>query len=395
MTGKRKVALVHRYFWPQNYPYASMLKDIVESLVVSGVEVSVYTSLSEAKGEKTRRGSWGEKLSVNVNSIGLSSERGASVLKKAINAIWFGLWGTYKLLSNKHDIVMVATTPPVVIAFLVSVLGKIKGFRVVYHCQDIHPESLYVNNSLRSKLVYKLLIWMDSWTVRHAWQVVVLSSDMKKTIVDRGLNGVNVKVVNNFIFEDFSNCESLKGSEKTRFLFAGSLGRFQNLEILMQGIAKFSDRDDLEFLFLGDGPMKAKIQDYCDSIGFKNVNFISQVPIQKALGYMCQSDIGFVSLSAGIIKVAYPSKSIMYMSTGLPILAILDTCSELSGELEKNNLGISVEPNIIDIERGIEEALAKLKSKEFNRDEIRTYANETFSKEVILKKLTHIILSEL
>ncbi|KXJ53598.1 MAG: glycosyltransferase involved in cell wall biosynthesis [Cycloclasticus pugetii] len=398
MIGRKRVAIVHRYFWPQNYPYASMLKEIAESLVAGGAHVSIYTTFSEANGEDAIRSSWIEKSTVNIHSTNLPSERGASILKKTINAIWFAFWVSCKLLFNKHEVVVVATTPPVVIAFLVSVLSKVKGFRVVYHCQDIHPESLYINNSLSSIFLYKLLLYMDFFTIRNAWQVIVLSADMKRTLVDRGYSGTNIRVVNNFIFQSYKESASPAGIEKSknkvRFIFAGSLGRFQNLDVLIKGIEKFSSRNDLEFLFLGDGPMKAKIQLYSQSQGLKNVTFIPHVSTVEALKYMSQSDVGLVSVSAGITKVAYPSKSIMYMSVGLPLLAVLDTDSELSKLLESNGLGVSVEPNVADVEKGINQLVAKLKGKEFNRTKIKAFTKDSFGKSVILEKLNKVILSD-
>jgi colanic acid biosynthesis glycosyl transferase WcaI len=394
MTRDKSIAIVHRYFWPQNYPYAIMLKDIVESIVSTDTDVTVYSSFSGINDENTMRARWQKKYAVNIQTTHLPSEREASILKKGFNAIRFAFWVVFKLLLNRHDVVMVATTPPVIIAFLVSLISKFKRFKVVYHCQDIHPESLYINESLKSKIIYKILLLLDAFTVRNAWKVIVLSQDMKETFIKRGLSDKNIHVINNFIFKTikYQGFGQKTESKTIRFLFAGSLGRFQNLETLIKGIAHFRERDDVEFIFLGEGPLKHKIESYSRAENLTNVTFKSQVPVEDALEQMYRSDVGIVSISPGVSTVAFPSKSIMYMSTGLPILAIIDKNSDLSNILKSNQFGVAVEPNIPEITKGINLILKQLKVKQFCRSSIKSYAEENYSRAVILKKLSNLVV---
>lgn len=396
MNTEKKITIIHRYFWPQNYPYATMLKDIVEALVSSGAKVSVCTSFSGDENERINREAWARKHSVDIAVTNLNGERRASVLRKALNAVWFAFWVVFQLVSKRHRVVMVATTPPVIIAFVVSLISKLKKFKVVYHCQDIHPESLRVNGSLKSKWLYKVLFWMDSYVVRNAWKVIVLSKDMEKTLVRRGLSGNNISVINNFIFQALVESPLTKRKEsergKVKFIFAGSLGRFQNLDNLISGIASFRDRKDVEFLFLGDGPLKSRIESFSQVEKLSNVFFCSQVPVEAALEQMYGSDVGIVSISEGISKVAFPSKAIMYMSTGLPVLAIMDLDSELPAILQSNNFGVSVAPNVLEIKKGIDLILEQVKAGAFSRSSIAEYAEEMYSKAFILGKFTNLLM---
>jgi glycosyltransferase involved in cell wall biosynthesis len=396
-----RVAIVHRYFWPQNYPYANMLKDIVEAVATARVDASVYTSsLGEDKETKLRT-EWQKHNNIKIFSTRLTSERQVTVVRKAFNAIWFGFWLIAKLLLSKHDIVMVATTPPVIIAFLVTLLSKVKGFRVIYHCQDIHPEALVVNGSIKFSIITKLLAKLDKVTVENAWRVIVLSKDMKRTLTNRGIDGQNIRVINNFVFHTLGTGDGLKNEtqirqdqSKVRFIFAGSLGRFQNLECLLQGIAKHKNNPDVSFLFLGDGPLKNKIMLFVEQEKLSNVSLKSHVPIEEALETMQSFDIGIVSLSHGVSNVAYPSKSIMYMSVGLPIFAVLDTDSEISKMLVEKSFGICVEPDSTAIASGIALMVDSVKNNAFSRDKIKIYAVSEFGKSVILEKITNLIMEK-
>lgn len=394
----KKVAIVHRYFWPQNYPYASMLKDISESLIGKGADLSVYTSYSGLESENKQREVWQRETGATIHSVSLPSERSMSVVKKTWYAAKFFVWLFYKLLMSRQDIFMVATTPPVLIAFLVTVISKLKGADVIYHCQDIHPESLYVNKSLNSMFLYKVLKFLDTYTVRNASKVIVLSEDMKKTLTRRGVSGENIHVINNFIFhfleagEQKSLDDFEPQDEKVRFLFAGSLGRFQNLKLLIKAIGFFKDRKDIEFLFLGDGPLKPVIKEYCQSNDLDNVLFREQVPVDDALRYMYASDVGLVSISEGVADVAYPSKSIMYFSTGLPVLAVVDEHSELFRMVNDNGLGIAVFPREEEIHKGIERIVKDIRTQKISREQIRAFAQNKFSKTRILDRFSNVIM---
>jgi hypothetical protein len=107
---------------------------------------------------------------------------------------------------------------------------------------------------------------------------------------------------------------------------------------------------------------------------------------------MYKSDVGIVSISRGVSKVAFPSKAIMYMSTGLPVLAIMDSDTELPSILRSNNFGVSVEPSVLDIKKGISLILEQVKSGAFQHSLIAEYAADQYSKKVILGKFTGLLM---
>lgn len=394
----RNVAIVHRYFWPQNYPYATMLKDVVESFVNKGASVWVYTSSTGDSRESAVRISWAKANKVNIKAVLLGGERQSSIIKKAINAVYFGCWLLCNLSLGKHDVVIVATTPPVIVATLVRFVSILKKFKVVYHCQDIHPEGLFINQAIKSKALYTFLLWLDTSNIRNAWRVVVLSDEMKKTLMRRGINGENIRVINNFIFHEVKPCESsskdgqLGQKKKIRFVFAGSIGRFQNLELLLEAMASFRNDDRLEFVFLGDGPVKAKLIDYAKQNDLTHVFFMPHVSIDKALEFLTSADVGVVSVSPGVTKVAYPSKSMMYFSVGLPVLAVVDDFSDLSMFIAQNDLGVSVPSKIERIEEGIRLMVNKLQKNDFSAERIAKVAKINFGKDIILNKLSDVVV---
>lgn len=80
------------------------------------------------------------------------------------------------------------------------------------------------------------------------------------------------------------------------------------------------------------------------------------------------------------------------MSTGLPVLAVIDHDSELSQTLCSEQIGVSVEASEGDIEQGVRDMIKAIKNDKFSRARISEYAQEHFSKTVILTKLRNTIL---
>ena len=101
-----------------------------------------------------------------------------------------------------------------------------------------------------------------------------------------------------------------------------------------------------------------------------------------------------MSISEGVSKVAYPSKSIMYMSVGLPIFAVLDTDSELATMLNKEGVGVAVIPKPEVIASGIRLMADSLKNGFFSTEKIRNYAESEFGKDVILNRIVDLVMDE-
>ena len=74
-----RVLVLHRYFWPQAYPYAQMLKDITET-ISSKHTVSVLSSDSGNKNERKMRDEWSAQKNINIQALPLGSEKKSQYL---------------------------------------------------------------------------------------------------------------------------------------------------------------------------------------------------------------------------------------------------------------------------------------------------------------------------
>lgn len=343
-----KITIVYRYFWPDTPPYATMLRDMSEWFVSAGHEVEVITAQPAYKPKagiptQPRR----EMINgVNIRRVRLFKERGVGLIK-AINAGLFVISAFLILLfGKKRDLIWTATIPPVLQAFAMMIVSKIRGSKFLYHMQDIYPEIATVSGHISKLFPVKLFRWLDCITQRQSEAIVVLSDDMKGAIRTRGVDVKNVSVINNFTL--VLNDEAVDtlarapvDDEPVRFIFAGNVGRFQNLTALVDAFATIPGNEAI-LKIVGDGRAKVDLMAHVQESSINNVFFLDHMSVDDAFQELCKSHVGVVSLSPNIFQYAFPSKVLTYMAANLPLLAMVENESALAKMLKQRELGSNV-----------------------------------------------------
>lgn len=341
-----KLLLTHRYFWPDTAPYALMLRTIGDDLADAGHDVHVFASKPSYRdqGEHAPKRETLGRLNVRRSWVFQESRRNPAL--RAVNVLLYCAALFFHVLRLRPDVVMASTFPPVIAGWTASLVARLVGARFVYHMMDIHPEVSFCSGGrLGRGMPAKFLKWLDNNTLRRSDAIVTLSSDMVDTLIARGLGPLPVHVINNLPLDARDEAaeppvELRKRPGAYRVIFAGNLGRFQNLSLLAEGVARcFDAHPDLELFFLGDGvvlpELKKKWGDH------PRVGFGPFLPFSQARGLIAEADVGVVSLLPGVFRVAYPSKVLTYLSVGLPVLALVEQNSELAHELEAKGWGIA------------------------------------------------------
>ena len=339
-----KVLLTHRYFAPDSSPYGVILRRIALDLAAAGHEVEVFTSLP-SYGRDPAKAPRREQLgAVAVRRIWVFSEAKRNPLARLFNVLIYCAALFFHILRARADVVTACTFPPVIAAWSASLAARLSGARFVYHIQDIHPEiSTYSGGRLGRGQPAHLLTALDNQTLRRADAIVTLSEDMVDTLRARGLGPLPITLINNPALEHDGDLiapppDLVKPEGTTRVIFAGNLGRFQNLLLLAEGVAQcFAAHSELELMFLGDGvalpELKTRWGDH------PQVRFAPFLPFAQAKGIIAGADIGLVSLNANIYRVAYPSKVSTYLDLGLRILALVEPESQMARGLERRATG--------------------------------------------------------
>ena len=395
-----KILVIYRHYWPDATPYAWILKTIAERLAADGHNVTVYSAqpsyndigLKSCPRQETIGG-------VRILRRSLTPEKKTRLWTRILNSLLF-LAGSilHVLLSPRYDLVLVNTTPAILQGATARIIKILRGIPYIYHCQDLHPEAGLYGGKFKPGILYRVLEWLDRMTVQDAATVVVLSPDMEGTLRERGLSVANVAIINNLIINEVKNDDVIIPTQLEpkpglfRAIFAGNLGHFQGLETIIEAALLLADHSEIEFLFLGNGLAKPFLEEKAGDLVGKTVLFHDFVPMDIACKVLESADVGIVCLQNNVFKVAFPSKTMMLLNAGCPLLLVVEPESSLSKFVVEEKLGRTCPPGDPQIVADMICDIASAKEvwrKE--RERIRLVAENNFGQEVILQKWSHLV----
>lgn len=218
---------------------------------------------------------------------------------------------------------------------------------------------------------------------------------MKYTIVTRyGISEDKVQVIYNWGHEELkahSDEENVflkrypKKPGEFRVVYAGNLGKMQNVELILETAALMKDDRDVSFYIVGGGVNEERLKTFAKEKELSNVTFVEMQPPEEVADLYAAADVNVIPLQKGLIYAALPSKTADCLIAGKPIIICVD-----------NNSIFSYMSGCYEIENaGTEEALI-LKSKihkimKDNRERTREFWQAYFRKSVNIEKICELI----
>lgn len=369
-----------------------MLRAIARQLVLDGHEVEILTSQPSYKTHHSiARQPKSEKLEgFTIRRLTLFNE-GGHLLWRLFNMMYFPTRIVLHCLIHKRfDAIMASTAPPVVTGLAATLAAQLTRAHFIYHCMDIHPEIGRLSGEFRQPFLFRILLSLDEWSCRKASQVIVLSDDMAAALMERPhSSNIRIRVINNFSLPTFGEPSNEvgvveKSSDVCRILFAGNIGRFQGLEAFIEAMAQLGEHQDVELIFLGEGTALTSLKKKAAATGCR-ISFVPHQSISTARAWMRSSDMGIVSLTGGIYRYAFPSKTMTYLEEGLPLLVAVERDSELARFVTDNGIGVTALPNDpMGIATTIKKILENRGDLAPMRQRARKIAYENFSEQSVL-----------
>lgn len=391
--AKKRILLVHRYYWPDVPAYAQMLHIMAKRFAAEGYDVSVFSTQPDYNGiyAEGRAPALESIEGVAIRRLTLLKENKKRVVGRAFNVLWFCFRLVLHCLWHRYDLMMVASFPPTVMGYMARWICWLRGMKYVYHIQDLYPEVALASGLTKSSGLLKLSAKVDRANCQRAARVIVLSGDMKAALAKRGISTDHVRIINNFVIDKMqsapANTPQLEAS-KFHVIFAGNMGRFQGLETLMEVAELLKSNSLIQFDFVGSGALKDKLRQQALEGGLSQVHFYDHQPLQAVMQMTRSANLSVISLGPGVIYCAYPSKTMSYLESGARLLAIVEPDSELVEFIGDNDLGVTAE-------QGDAQAIARVIESEFDQwragkrydaEHARQVADTNFSQAVILEK---------
>lgn len=345
------------YYEPEKAASLYLFENINEAYVKAGHEVVLYAPMptrgvSNDVYDEYKKKKYEKKYNCKLIIHRFSMFReGKNPVIRAMRYIFCNLIHLFKgIFAGKFDVIVVASTPPTQGA-LAAILKKIKNISAVYYLQDIFPDSL-VNARLTKKysLIWKIGRIIEDFTYRNMDKIIVISEDMKKNLIEKGVSEDKISIIYNWVDEDAiipiskeQNIifDDLKLSRDLFYIvYAGNLGHAQNIEVILKTASKMLNFIDIKFLIFGSGAQEIYYKTMAQNMGLSNVIFYPLQPYTLVSQVYSLGEASIVSCKEDIGRGAMPSKTWSIMSAGTAVLANFDENTDLHNIVESNNLGI-------------------------------------------------------
>lgn len=133
-------------------------------------------------------------------------------------------------------------------------------------------------------------------------------------------------------------------------LYSGNMAAKQGIEMLADVARRLdADKVPVTFLFCGDGPARATLEEYCGGLG--NVRFLPLQPVERLNELLNTADIHLLPQRPEAADLVLPSKLTGMLASGRPVVAMAQSGSGLASEVE--GCGLAVEPTAAAMAAGI------------------------------------------
>jgi colanic acid biosynthesis glycosyl transferase WcaI len=274
-AGVKKVLIHSLVFSPDSVSTAYLYNDIALGLRNKGFEVVVLTTTphynvidTELKKQPLTKKYLGlfyisEFQDIKVYHVPLRKYK--SVFKRLLSFIYWHIGSLIIGLRLKNISFVLSTSPPLSIAVVAIIIGKLKKAKTIYNVQEIYPDLLINQGYLKSSFIINILRKIEKFIYNNSNAVTTIDEMFYAKISPRFKNVEKLKIIPNFVDTEFYKpldkdfilqSEFSSISSKIKVLYAGNIGFFQDWEPVLYAANQLTN-DNIVFWIIGEGVKQA------------------------------------------------------------------------------------------------------------------------------------------
>ncbi|MEM7210453.1 MAG: glycosyltransferase family 4 protein [Pseudomonadota bacterium] len=274
----------------------------------------------------------------------------AGTLKRMLDYISFMLSATFFGLFERRPEIIIATSPQFFTACAGFAISILRWRPWVFELRDLWPDSIIAVGAMKPGLALRLVEKLELLLYRRAKIVVSVTSAFRNNLISRGIDGEKIKVVTNGVDpskftpapRDSELAAELNLAGKMVVGYVGTHGMAHALDSVMDAAELLAGRDDIAFLFVGDGAERSRLEQRAN--GMPNVRLLGSQPRDRMPAIWSICDVALVPLrNTPTFRTVIPSKIFEAMAMGRPILMSLPK-GEATGIIDSDQTGLTIAP---------------------------------------------------
>lgn len=339
-----KILIATPILYDPTSPFNHLLKDILQGLLDAGHEVTRIVATESADDTAYTMGLDGIRY---IPILRKKSEK-ANIIQRYLTDTLTALRMARAIKKESADVLFEDVCYS---SFWCVRAARKKRMRIVSMLQDVWPDNAVQSGLISDgSLIYRYFEFWQRRVYALSDRLICISDDIKSFIAQKSVSPHKIDVIYNWGYADEpvniprEENAFLKKYEldpqKFYAVYAGNIGRMQNVELLVAAAERLREREDIHFLIIGDG---VKAEDIRAAVaGLPNVTMLPLQPSTLATAIYSAAGVNLIPLVDGGVKTALPSKTGVVLSCGRPAIFCFGDNSAFADTVAAYGAGMTV-----------------------------------------------------
>lgn len=339
------VTFINRVYPPDTAATGQLLAELAGALRVEGWRVTIVTARTSPNTARFE----------TMDGIQVHRVRGVpftrtSHVRRALGYLSLYpamLWRAWRIAPA--DVIVTMTDPPLVL--LLALALRWRGDSAIVHwAQDIYPELAEELGVLsRGGTVARILRSLSTWALKRYDRVIVLGACMRERLIARGISEELIEIVPNWAdAERIYPVAPAQNSFRKEYhldhrfvvMYSGNFGLAHPFAAILEAAQSLAtERPEIVFLLVGEGPRLWWIRDRIHELNLENVSILPPQPKSRLAESLGAADLHLACMDNRLVGLLVPSKVYGIMAAGRPCLFLGPTESEVARAILSNGCG--------------------------------------------------------
>ena len=333
-------------------PFNHLFKDIIGGFLEDGNQIVRLVACEDKEETDFKYGYTGENIEYRLYKRKNSGH--SNVFSRYIKDSLTNIRQAFGILKMKDVDVLFEDVS--YSSFWPVLAAKLRGIKVVAMLQDVWPDNAVQSGLIKAdSVLYKYFEMWQRFVYKKADCIICISDDMKEFISSKGIEKEKIEVIYNWGYSDeivdipWGENQFVKkyNLDENKFyaVYAGNIGKMQNVEIVVEAAKHLQTEKNVEFLIIGDGARQEYIENMVEEYQLDNVTMLPFQPSELAVHIYSAADVNLIPLVTGGIKTALPSKISVVLSCGRPTVFAFGRNSLFEKSIKANEAVFFVNPD--------------------------------------------------
>jgi glycosyltransferase involved in cell wall biosynthesis len=317
--------ILTQYYPPEVGAAQVRLAAVAGELRRSGHDVEVVTALPNYPSGAIRPEDRGRLRrqevidGIPVSRLWLYPATGAGA-RRLLSYLSFAATGLVGgLMARRPDMVLVES-PPLFLGVSGWLVARRFGAPLILNVSDLWPDSVRDMGLMRGGPWLRLAESLERWLYRRSTAVTAVTDGIRQRLI-HGKDVPPSKVLflpNGADPSLFRPSAPLPDRARPTFVYAGNHGLAQGLDVVLRAATIVPEVD---FILVGDGSDKARLQAEAERLRLDNVRFEEPIAPERVSDLYAGAAAGIVSLRRSpLMEGARPAKTLAVMACGRPVI---------------------------------------------------------------------------